>query len=215
MGSSRYCPEWQEINMRIQPDTFIPTKGTGCTYRIIFMLHQWNYNTYFETTLDTIHKLAQEPWIHLVLKPHTREIVEQPDYLSDLNKYPNVEIVGDIGSVELIRWADAIIVAGSSIALEAIWQGKPVLYPKHHHDNTTIFESTRASWIVNDDSELVKAVKELSEGGFTPYNDKHTRELKRTLVYGNSQPSDILERYVDFVLGGWRDWPPPPVAKLT
>ena len=207
LGSTRYCEEWQKLNLKLQPDRFSPQKGEGCTFRVVFMFHQWSYNTDFEATFRTLRRLAAEEWLHLVLKPHTREVEERPPYLMELDRFPNVEIEGKTGSVELIRWADAVIVAGSSIALEAILQAKPILYPKYHHENTTVFEETGASWQVSSDDELISALKQLAEGGSPPYGDEEISRVKSILVLGGSGDQDVLRRYVDVALSGRWDGP--------
>ena len=78
LGSARYCEEWQRINLEIQPERFAPQKGRECIYRAVFMLPQWNYNADFQATLETLRRLSAEPWLHLVLKPHTREMGGTP-----------------------------------------------------------------------------------------------------------------------------------------
>ena len=204
LGSARYCDEWRRINQEIQPERFAPRKGEGCTYRAVFMLPQWDYNADFEATIEALHRLGKERWLHLVLKPTTREIEERPRYLRELEEYPNVEIEGRTGSVELIRWADAVIVPASSIALEALLQGKPLVYPKYLHENTTVFEEAGANWRVNGDDELVAALRALAGGGSPPYGEAEVAKVVRVLVQGGSEETDILTRYADFLLGGWR-----------
>ena len=207
LGSTRYCEEWQKLNLKLQPDRFAPQKGKGGTFRVVFMFHQWSYNTDFEATFRTLRRLGAEAWLHLVLKPHTREVEERPPYLMELDRFPNVEIEGKTGSVELIRWADAVIVAGSSIALEGILQGKPILYPKYHHENTTVFEERGACWQVNSDDELISALKHLAKGDSPPYGDKEISSVKSILVLGGSDDQDVLRRYVDVILSGRWDGP--------
>ena len=140
----------------------------------------------------------------MVIKPTTREVEERPRYLLELEQYPNVEIEGRTGSVELIRWADAVIVPASSIALEALLQGKPLIYPKYLHENTTVFEEAGANWRVGDDDELVAALRALASGGSPPYGEAEVAKAVWVLVQGGSEETDILTRYADFLLGGWR-----------
>jgi hypothetical protein len=207
LGSTRYCLEWQRINLAIQPVRFLPQKGQGCTYRAVFMLPQWAYNSDLNLNLQALRRLSGEPWLHLVLKPHTREVDAVPEYLKELNTLPNVEVASAIGSVALIEWADAVIVVGSSIALEVLLQGKPHLDPAFLGENTTVFQESRSEWMVNDDNELVDALKRLSAGDPPPYGEEQVSAVVRQLVLGDSSDDDVLKRYADFVMGGWVEFP--------
>lgn len=204
LGSTRYCEEWQRINLDIQPERFTPRKSLDFAYRTVFMLPQWDYNADFDATMRTLRRLSSEPWLHLVIKPGTREVEARPSYLKELESLPNVEVAGDVGSVPLIRWADAVIVVGSSIALEVLLQGKAHLYPKYLHDNTTVFEEAGAAWTVNDDEELVEALRKLSQGQPPSYGEEEISKVITQLVLGNSSETDVLGSYVDFILGGWK-----------
>ncbi len=207
LGSARYCDEWQRINLEAQPERFEPQKGKECTYRAVFMLPQWNYNADFDATIQTLRQLSAQPWLHLVLKPHTREVEARPAYLQEMDALPNVEVAGAVGSVALIRWAEAVIVVGSSIALEALLQGKPHLDPEYLHDNSTVFEEAGAEWTVHSDQELVDALKRLSGGQKAPYDEEQVSKVIAQLVLDGSGERDVLERYVTFILGGWREHP--------
>ena len=207
LGSARYSEEWQRVNLEIQPERFNPSKGFDCTYHVVFMLPQWSYNADLDATIQTLQRLSEEPWLHLVLKPHTREVETVPSYLRELNRLPNVEVAGSVGSVALIQWAEAVIVYGSGIALEALLQGKPLIDPRYLHDNTTIFEETGAEWTVYGQSELVDAVKWLSQGQPLPYGGEQISNIMSQLVLGSPPEQDVLGRYVDFILGDWRGQP--------
>ena len=207
LGSARYCDEWQQINLEIQPERFTPRKGGDCTFRAVFMLPQWNYNSDLDTNMQTLRRLSKEPWLHLVLKPHTREVEAVPSYLREFEDLPNVEVAGAVGSVALIQWADAVIVVGSSIALEVLRQGKVHLNPTYLLDNTTVFEDTGAEWTLYNGSELEDALKRLSEGQQPPYGEEQVSKAISLLVLGSATERDVLGRYVDFIAGGWRQHP--------
>ena len=206
LGSARYCSEWHQINMRIQPKCFVPSKGKGCSHRVVFMVSQWTYNVDFESTNRTFRRLADEPWIHLVLKPHPREVETQPAYLRDLESYFNVEIAAQVASPALVDWADTVITIGSSITLEILAQGKNHLHPSYLHKNTTVFQIAGSEWTVESDDELIAAIRHLSEGGQVPYGTREIQEVVDILIKGNLPDEDVLQRYADFVVR-YRDFP--------
>ncbi len=176
LGSARYCDEWQRLNLDIQPVTFTSEKGEGCTHRAVLMLPQWNYNADKDAAVRTLRRLGDEAWLHLAVKPHTRELAAKPDYLRELDALPNVEIVGDVPSTALIQWADSVIVSGSSIALEVLLQGKVHIDPAYVDENSTVFEEAGAEWTVHDDDDLVDALRRLSQGEKTTVRRRRDSE---------------------------------------
>lgn len=200
LGSTRYCAEWQRINLRIQGQSFNPSKGEGCTHNVVFMVTQWTYNVNFEATVQTLRRLAAERWIHLVLKPHPREVEERPLYIRDLESLPNVEISAFVPSPALIEWADTVLVSGSDIALEVLAQGKNHVHPHYLHRNTTVFQDAKAEWQVENDDELIDALQRLSRGDSPPYGKQEVKSVTDRMVQGDQPGADILQRYADFLL---------------
>jgi hypothetical protein len=208
LGSARYCREWQRLNLEIQPRRFAPKKGQGCTFRAVFMVPKWNLNVDSGAVMRTLWRLAAESWLHLVLKPHTRENTNRPSFLRELEKLPNVELAGQYSSVALIEGTEATISLQSDIAIEALLQGKHHLDPTYLYENTTLFQELGTEWRVNDDDELVDALRRLSRGDPPPYGEEEVSKAIERLVVESSTETGVLDRYVDFILGGWRDHPP-------
>ena len=155
----------------------------------------------------TLRRLSAEPWLHLVLKPHPRLSDNPLPFHWDLSDLPNVEIAKDTGSVTLVAWADAVIVLGSSIAMDVLSQNKPHLNPAYLHDNRTVFQEAGAEWTVHDEDELVCALKRLSQGEETPYGQEQVSIVMDQLVLADTPGRDVLAGYVDFIIGGWREHP--------
>lgn len=207
LGSARYCEEWQQTNLGIQPVLFSPRKGQESAYKVVFMLPQWHYNADFEATMQALRRLGEEPWLHLVVKAHTRETSAHPSFLREVEVLPNVEVAGEVGSVALIRWADAVISISSDIALEVLRQGKVNLDPRYLHENTTVLQEIGAEWGVFDDQELVTALTKLSQGQPPPYGEEQISKVIAKLVSQDPAKPDVLAGYVDFIQGGWREYP--------
>jgi hypothetical protein len=211
LGSARYCREWQQRNLEIQPKRFTPQNSQGSTLQVVFMLPHWSYNVKSDPTLRTVHRLATEPWLHLVLKPHTQDATNRPSFLKDLKELamlPNVELAGHYGSVALIQGTDATISVQSDIAIEALLQGKHLLDPAYLYENTTLLQELRAGWKVDSDDELVDALRRLSRGEPPPYGEEEVSKAIEHLVMESASTTGVLERHTDMILGGWRDYPP-------
>jgi hypothetical protein len=191
----------------IQPKRFKPQKGDGCTFKVVFMLPQWNLNVDSAATMRALWRMAGEPWLHLVLKPHTQEADMPSSYLDELEALPNVEVAGGMGSVALIEGTDAMMGMGTDVAIEALRQGKYHLDPTYLYDNTTLLQELGAGWMVHSDDELIDALKRLASGERPPYGNEQVSKAIKQLVVESSPEDDVLGRHVDFILGGWKDYP--------
>jgi len=109
--------------------------------------------------------------------------------------------VSDLSSVELCEWADVVLVIGSSILIEPLLQGKPVLYLKYLHENTTEYEEFGACWTIHDDTELQDALMSLRDGkGNVPYTDQNVKRWLAEIISGGKSERDVLKDYKDFIV---------------
>jgi hypothetical protein len=196
LGSARYCNEWVEQNKKISPRKIIANSKNATKLKIVFMTTKvrWRVNT--ERMLKTLEMLSNYDGIELLIKPHTRTKKEATLYES--LPLPNVS---NVSSVELCEWADVVMVIGSSIILEPLIQGKPVLYLKYLHANTTLYEEFGACWTIHNEEELKKALSSLQTDRKTvPYSDEDVRGFIADIVYGGPQKRDVLKDYEQFIM---------------
>ena len=161
------------------------------------MTTKLRYRINVEKFLSTLSLLAIFDAIEVKIKPHTRTARES--YI-----YKNLPIhnTTDISSVELCEWADVVLVIGSSIMLESLIQNKPVLYLKYLHENTTIYEKYGACWIIRSEAELKDALNALKENiKNVPYPGAEVKSFISDIIYNHQMERDILEDYVDFIVG--------------
>ena len=206
LGSTRYCEEWASINQCIQPVAeFVPSGDASDRLKVVFMLTQWNYNVHRNATIDTLGRLSKMDSIYLAVKPHPRQgIADLAHFLRD--RLPdNVEVSWDIPSPSLIKWCDTVLNIGSSIALEALLQKKTLLQLNYLHSNRTVFQDEGACWNLDSDEELEAALVHLAGGGDVPYGEEEVDRVMRQLVRGGSDDTDVLARYVDFILDSGHD----------
>ena len=109
--------------------------------------------------------------------------------------------VAGISSVELCEWADVVIVIGSSILIEPLKQGKPVLYLKYLHENTTQYEELGACWIIHDETELNNDLQSLRNDKMkVPYTEENVTIFLNEIIYGGQSERDVLGDYEDFIV---------------
>lgn len=196
LGSARYCNEWIEQNKKILPRKISSNSQNTTKLKIVFMTTKVRWRVHTEKMLKTIEMLANYDGIELLIKPHTRTKKEAALY----ERLP-LPTVSDVSSAELCEWADVVMVIGSSIILEPLIQGKPVLYLKYLHSNTTLYEEFGACWTIHNEEELKNALSLLQTDKKTvPYSDEDVKGFIADIVYGGPQKRDVLKDYEHFIM---------------
>jgi hypothetical protein len=196
MGSARYCDEWMEQNIKNFPKTITQQQHTDGKLKVVFMTTKIRYRIHTERLLQTIELLAHLEGVNAVAKPHTRTTKEA-------RLYENLPIPNLSGrsSVELCEWADVVLVIGSSIIIEPLLQGKPCLYLKYLHENTTLYEDFGACWTINDEEQLQHALQLLrADKNDVPYAQSDVDRFLSDIIYGGQQKTDVLKDYEQFII---------------
>ena len=191
LGSARYCDEWILQNKRILPRVYTSRADDSDKLKLVLMTTKLRYRVHVDQLMTTLEILSEFEGIDIVIKPHTRTGKES-------NFFDNVSIplAADVSSVELCEWADAVLVIGSSIILESLIQGQPVLYLKYLHENTTIYEEYEACWIVKSEAELINALNSLKRSkNDVPYLDANVQRFISEIVFNGGVERDILGDY--------------------
>jgi hypothetical protein len=196
MGSARYCGEWTAQNKNIFPKTIPLRQGAVGKLKVVFMTTKIRYRIHTERLLQTIELLSQLEGVNAAVKPHTRTTKEA-------RLYENLPIpnLSDSSSVELCEWADVVLVIGSSIIIEALLQGKPCLYLKYLHENTTLYEDFGACWTIHDEAQLQHALRVLrADKNDVPYSQSDVDRFLFDIIYGGPQKTDVLTDYEQFII---------------
>ena len=196
LGSSRYCNEWMTQYKMILPRAMKKNTGSSDKLKAVFMTTRFAYRIDEERMLRTFELLSATEGFETVVKPHTRSGKEAKIY--DNMSLANV---AEFSSVELCEWADIVMVIGSSILIEPLKQGKPVLYLKYLHENTTQYEDLGACWIIHDETELKDALRSLQyDKTKVPYSEENVTRFLNEIIYGGQRKRDVLRDYEDFIV---------------
>lgn len=196
LGSARYCNEWMIENKKILPRTMKMNSDNQGTLKAVFMTTRFAYRIDVERMLKTFDILSEIEGIEVVVKPHTRTGKEA-------KVYENIPLtnVAEFSSVELCEWADIVLVIASSIIIEPMNQGKPVLYLKYLHENTTQYEEFGACWTIHNEDELKDALRSLQDNKTkAPYTDDDIDRFLSEIIYGARGERDVLKDYEDFIV---------------
>ena len=196
LGSARYCAEWMEQHRKITPRVMKANTEKAGKLKVVFMTTRPQYRIDLNRMLNTFDILSGLDGIEVVIKPHTRTGKEAHIY-----KGLALSNLSDVSSVELSQWADVMLVIGSSILIESLTLGKPVLYLKYLHENTTQYEELGACWIINDESELKAALLSLQQRkDRVPYTRQDVDKFLTEIIYGGRMKRDVLGDYEQFIV---------------
>jgi hypothetical protein len=196
LGCARYCAEWLDQNQKILPDTndFKPPESDKL--KVVLMPSKPQARVDVDRLFNTCAILADLDGIEAIIKPHTRT----PGAKNLFHDVPLPD-VSHVLTAELCEWADVLLNVGSSVITEALMKGKPALYLKYLHDNTTLFEELGACWTINDEDELKNALLSLqTDKNDIPYSEESVAAFVSDIVNGGDTDSDVLGRYEEFII---------------
>ena len=198
LGSMRYCQKWLEIYLKeIANSSYVGRSGSAL--KLVIFLSQSFYNVDDDALCRLISEVSLIPGLDIAIKPHTRGI--SIEYIQEIMGDNEIEICGDVSSVELIAWADAAIVYGSSIAIQVLSQNKVLLYPDFIDTNTVHFADMKACWIVRSASEMADALRALSnETAQVPYKRESVDKFLSQVVYAGKEPGDVIQDHLDEIM---------------
>jgi hypothetical protein len=195
LGSARYCRAWLEQNNEIVPKAISKFSGSSEKLKVVLMPSKPQCRLDLERMFASCRLIAELNGIDAVIKPHTRT-----HKVDQFGNYPLPD-VSHVLTADLCGWADVLLVVGSSVMTEALMRGKPVLYLKYLHDNTTLFEELGACWIIHNELELKDALVTLqADKNHIPYSKESVTDFLAEVVYGGNNNSNVLGRYEQFIL---------------
>jgi hypothetical protein len=195
LGSARYCRAWIEQNNEIVPKAAAKSSGSPEKLKVVLMPSKPQCRLDLERMFASCRLIAELTEIEAVIKPHTRT-----RKMDQFGNYPLPD-VSHVLTADLCGWADVLLVVGSSVMTEALMRGKPVLYLKYLHDNTTLFEELGACWIIHNEFELKNALVSLqAKKADLPYSEKSVAAFLSEVVYGGDSNRDVLDAYEQFIV---------------
>jgi hypothetical protein len=196
LGSARYCAEWLDQNQKILPGANNFNRSNSTKLKVVLMPSKPQCRVDVDRLFNTCALLADIDGIEAMIKPHTRT----PGAKNLFNDVPLPD-VSHVLTAELCEWADVLLNVGSSVITEALMKGKPALYLKYLHDNTTLFEELGACWTINNEDELKNALISLqADKSYIPYSDESVAAFVSDIVNGGDTDSDVLGRYEEFIV---------------
>ncbi|MBN1849811.1 MAG: hypothetical protein JW932_14635 [Deltaproteobacteria bacterium] len=191
LGAARYCDEWEKIYNQILAKTFpcLDLPNGKDKLKILF----------FERPiigLNSKHEcykaIKNLDFVEAVFKERIEK--KNPYYETREANYP---------SARLIQWADVVVMSISSIALEVLWQKKPLLFLKFLSPPGEVcaFDEYKACWAMHSQEELMDAIQTLKNNpSYKPYTDQDVNKLVCDVVYNGDMRKDILRDHMRFFM---------------
>ena len=194
-GSARFYPEWSKKNLELC-GVFHPKKDDKGKLKVVFFLPHWAYNVLEEDVLALLGRTASLPFVYLVVKGHTRGTGSLgDDWASKLSAKPNVEVNVPAHSPALVRWCDVVVNFGSSIAIEALNQGKSIIHTPYLHTNQTIFDDGKVAHVAKDLADVIKFLEMATKGDLQTIESNEKDAFMYREIYAEKKPLDVLEFY--------------------
>jgi hypothetical protein len=187
LGSARFCDEWIRKSAGVTPVANLSSHDARL--KVLF-LEKDSFSLDAVRAEASVRLMASLDFARVIVKPQTRNNATR---LQPLGK---LEIITDIPSTSLVRWADVVIGTVSSILIEPLCVGKPLVYPAHHCAISTVLQEMHACWEVHDDAELVAALRTMADGEASPVRRENVAACLDQIVYAGLPDRDVLGRYV-------------------
>jgi len=194
LGNARFCNEWVEVLDNIIPDDSSLNRLGGGKLKVVYMEMGAVHDVDVEMVRDAMLKVASLDFLTLVVKPQTRSNTLQHKF-SD-----SVYVATDENSVNLVKWADVVIVIVSSIVVEALIRDKCAIYLKFTHEGKMLFDEYKACWAVESYEELESALRMLNNNRkYIPYCKKDKDKFLNEVVFNKFEQNTILGSYIDYM----------------
>jgi len=195
LGSARYCSAWLAKNRKILPPAGADLSRSSEKLKVVLMPSKPQCRMDMERMLASCHMIAELEGIEALIKPHTRT---RSTY--KFGDYPLPD-VSHVLTAQLCEWADVLLVVGSSVITEALMEGKPALYLKYLHANTTLFEELDACWTIHNEEELKQALLSLkADRTKVPYEETNVAEFVSQVVQGGDDGREVLSAYRQYIV---------------
>ena len=196
LGIPRFSREWLEVLSEITPQTLSLEPPVTGKIRVLYIDRPIHDGMDKEKLVTTLRKISDLDFVDLIIKPHTRNNRLHFQELSGLGRVNSIT-----DSLELIKWADAVVGTTSSILLEALLQGKTLLFPSYLCDHNMLIDQMDACHKVDNLESLIKTLRQIHDGTFTPaYSRINVQALVTRLVYDGEEEGDVLTNYQRFLM---------------
>ena len=190
-GNARFCPSWIKTLEAIVPPFELVSENKR--QRVLVFLPAATSGFKKDLVHSLIRRLSRED-ISLIVKPHTREGQHLGELLpGEILALDNVFVEVDTESSSLMRWADTVINFATGTAIEALMQGKRIIFTRYLTDNQLSWEDCRGIAIAESEDDVVDFLRDQNWGG----DAKAIEPYLRQEVFADGTVSEPITHYAD------------------
>ena len=191
-GNARFCPDWIRSLHQIVPP-FELTQDGDARQRVLVFLPSATSGFKLDLVHSLIERLASEDII-AVLKPHTREGQDLGALLPiRLLRHNNLTVHLDTESSSLMRWADTVINFATGTAIEALMQGKRIIFTRYLTENRLSWEDCAGVTIADSEDDVVNSLRDRSWGNDPVATEPYLRQE----IFADGNVSEPLTHYAE------------------
>lgn len=192
LGCMRYCEEWEKINDRLLSEVAEKKNPPFQRDRLNVLIFERAIQG-LSSDHPAAKKVASLPFTDVVIRGRPRMLRPRKLFEDTLDGLP---------SALLIQWADVVVCSVTSVALDALYYEKPLLYLKFiAPDQFTTYEDFSTCWKLNSEEEFLAAVQKLSKQlSERPYTASDVKKYFTQTVYRGEENYDVLGGYARFYL---------------
>ena len=197
LGSLRFDRDWLKVCPKLYEGRRYANRGdSDGALKVLILPSKLHYGAHADR-VNALVRASVGPGRNVVLKPHTRGMTL--DFMRAELQRGDITVEANVSSCELIQWCDVAIVWGSSIGLQVLGDGKPLIYPQHAHEPETIYGKYLPDCQVNSVEELVAALDRMEKDRRPCYTREQVDALFRDVVYAGRPEHSVAERYATFL----------------
>jgi hypothetical protein len=199
-GSLRWAPEWFEKNRAlVAPYAWPPTDQDRL--KVVFMVPKWRNRVDAGAVVALVRRLQAHPAVALAIKGHPRpeDGSADPLHADPSIDWSRIHDVARVDSVALIAAADLVVDVGSSIGIEVVMHGKPLVNPFYLHEIRTLFDDIPGTCVRAGSADDVVLCLDAHAAGepFRPRPEAVAELLRRAVYGGRPEPYDVLSHYCE------------------
>lgn len=196
LGSARFCPEWMRQLEPIFPaPRLLPTPAGEL--KVLYLIEKWEEN--LDLQMKTLQFLADEPGLCAIAKKSTRGI--RPAQAKAFRKLRMKCVGEEHPTPALIAWADVVVAAGTSVIVDPLMRGKPVVTMTYLDSLTYVYDEYDVTLRANSFEAFQATIRSLkSERPSGEDANGKTDRFVRDFVNGG-EGGPVLTRYREFLEG--------------
>ena len=189
LGSVRFTRVWSDRLLNV-----FPPKDDRSQGRLKVAYFDLTVPRRYEPTISMLRRTAGLSFVDLAIqvKWSSRSVTSTS---SLVNLFPNQ--IDTSHASQLCRWADVVVGISSTVMIEALVQGRELIWLKYLDPEPCVLESMRACRIVETENELIDLLYQLHEGQASPRPDPSAFLWEK--VHAVRPQEAIADGYVEFL----------------